>query len=141
MDDDIALIYRLRGIATVRPRFSMALIRLQHRGPMTVRELAAQIDVTHSAMSQTITAMKKDGLVDSSPGVDARTRTIELTEAGRSLVPFLEAEWRATEAALAELDAEIPYALTRVIQDLRAALAATPFHQRIAAHLDDDGQP
>ena len=138
MDDDIDIIYKERGIETVRPRFSMALIRLQRLGPMTVRELAAQINMTHSAMSQTVAAMKKDSLVESSPGVDARTRAIRLTAHGQSLVPFLEAEWRATEAAMQELNKEIPYALTQVVQDMQAALTKIPFRQRIAAHLDTE---
>jgi hypothetical protein len=51
-------------------------------------------------------------------------------------LPFLAAEWRATEASIRELDAEIPYPLSRVVNDLRAALAARPFRQRLAEHLD-----
>ena len=140
MDEDIALIYKERGVETVRPRFSMALIRLQHLGPMTVRELAAQINVTHSAMSQTITAMKKDGLVESSPGEDARTRAVALTTHGQSLVPFLEAEWIATEAAIQELNEELPYALTQVVQDMQAALAKRSFHRRLSDHLGAEVQ-
>ena len=136
MDDDIARIYKDRGIETVRPRFGMALIRLQHLGPLTVKERATHINVTHSAMSQTVAAMKKDALVESSPGADARTRTIELTAQGQSLIPFLEAEWRATETAIQELNNELPYALTQVVQDMQAALAKRPFHQRIADHLE-----
>ena len=68
MDDDIARLYAQRGVAGVRPRFSMTLIRLHHLGPLTIRQLAAEVDVTHSAMSQTITAMRREGLVQSSPG-------------------------------------------------------------------------
>jgi len=139
MDDDIAQLYRERGIAGVRPRFSMALIRLRHLGPMTVRELAAEVEVTHSAMSQTITAMRREGLVESSPGVDARTRTVALTAKGAELVPFLEAEWRATESAYESLEAELPYALTQVVRDMAAALEQRPFHDRILAAMDDTG--
>ena len=76
MDADIARVYAERGITGVRPRFSMTLIRLQRHGPMTIRELAKQVDVTHSAMSQTIAAMRHAGLVDSTTGADARTRTV-----------------------------------------------------------------
>jgi hypothetical protein len=41
----------------------------------------------------------------------------------RDLVPFLEAEWRATEATVRALDDELPYPLGRVADDLRALLA------------------
>lgn len=136
MDADIGRLYAERGVVGVRPRFSMALIRLHHRGPMTVTQLAEQIDVTHSAMSQTVAAMRRDGLVESSPGDDARTREVALTADGRALVPFLEAEWRATERALAALEAELPYALTRLVEDVTAALRRRSFLDRIKHELD-----
>jgi DNA-binding MarR family transcriptional regulator len=136
MDDEIARLYAERGVEGVRPRFTMALIRLRHRGPLTVKELAEQTDVTHSAMSQTLTAMRTAGLVETTPGADARTRRVALTAAGRELVPFLEAEWRATEDAFAALEAELPYPLTRVVEDMAAALERRSFLDRIRVHLE-----
>jgi DNA-binding MarR family transcriptional regulator len=141
MDDEIARWYEAHGIAGVRPRFSMALIRLHHLGPMTIRALAREIDVTHSAMSQTVTAMRRDGLVEVAPGSDARTREVSLTPAGRALVPALEAEWRATERAIGEIEAEIPYALTQVIRDIEAALERRPFADRLDALVDRSALP
>lgn len=137
MDEDIARLYGERGIEGVRPRFALPLIRLSHRGPLTIRQLAATLDVTHSAMSQTVGALRREGLVSSSPGPDARTRQVELTDRAVAIVPFLEAEWRATEHAVAELDAEIPYALSQAASDLKAALSRRSFYDRIARHLGD----
>jgi DNA-binding MarR family transcriptional regulator len=139
MDDDIATLYAERGVAGVRPRYAMPLIRLAHVGPMTIRQLAAALEVTHSAMSQTVGALRRERLVASAPGPDARTRLVELTEQGRALVPFLEAEWRATEGALAELEAEVPYPLSQVVRDLQAALERLSFHDRIVQRLDEPG--
>ncbi|QSB17349.1 winged helix DNA-binding protein [Natronosporangium hydrolyticum] len=136
MNDDIARLYADRGVVGVRPRFSMALIRLHHLGPMTIRALAHEVDVSHSAMSQTITVMRREGLVSAGAGDDARTRLVSLTALGRELVPLLEAEWRATESALAELDAQVPYPLARVVADLAEALAHRSFYDRVVAHLD-----
>lgn len=135
MDDDIARLYEERGVVGVRPRFTMPLIRLGRRGAMTIRALAESLDLTHSATSQTVSALRREGMVSTRPGPDARTREVLLTERGRALVPFLEAEWRATEQAVAELDAEIPYALTRVVRDMQAALERTSFHDRIVRNL------
>lgn len=135
MEADIGRLYAERGVHAVRPRFTMALVRLHHRGPLTVKELAEQVEVTHSAMSQTVTAMRADGLIETTPGADARNRQVELTDRGRALVPFLEAEWRATEQAFAELEAELPYPLTRVVQDIAEALRRRPFRERIADRL------
>lgn len=137
MDADIARLYTERGIAGVRPRFVAPLIRLGRRGGMTIRQLAESLEVTHSAMSQTVAALQRDGLVSTAAGADARTREVVLTERARELLPFLETEWRATEDVVAELDAEIPYALSQVAQDLEAALARRSFHDRIADRIAD----
>jgi DNA-binding MarR family transcriptional regulator len=137
MEADIARLYTERGITGVRPRFVAPLIRLGRKGGMTIRQLAESLEVTHSAMSQTVSALQRDGLVATAPGADARTREVVLTERARTIVPFLEAEWRATEQAVAELDAEIPYALSQVVRDLEAALARRSFHDRIADRLEE----
>ena len=135
MDADIARLYTERGITGVRPRFVGPLIRLGRRGGMTIRQLTESLDVTHSAMSQTVAALQRAGLVTTAPGADARTREVVLTERARALLPFLEAEWRATEQVVAELEAEIPYALSQVVRDIEAALARRSFHDRIADKL------
>ncbi len=132
MDADIARLYAERGITGVRPRFVAPLIRLGRRGGMTIRQLSESLEVTHSAMSQTVAALQRDGLVTTAAGADARTREVVLTDRAREILPFLEAEWRATEEVVAELDAEIPYALSQVVHDLQAALERRSFHDRIA---------
>ena len=60
-----------------------------------------------------------------------------MTGRGRELVPFLEDEWRATERAFAALEAELPYPLTRVVEDMAGALRRRPFLDRIHEHLDE----
>jgi DNA-binding MarR family transcriptional regulator len=138
MDRDIARLYDARGLSGLRPRFAMPLIRLGRSGPMTIRQLADAFDLTHSAMSQTVSAMRRQGLVRSVPGSDARTREVALTEHAREIVPFLEAEWRSSERALVDLEQEIPYPLSRIVDDIEAALARRSFHDRIVANLADE---
>ncbi|MFF1255576.1 MULTISPECIES: MarR family winged helix-turn-helix transcriptional regulator [unclassified Streptomyces] len=140
MDAEIEQVYVERGIKGVRPRFAYPLIRLAHTGPLTIRELAESLNRSHSAISQTIAAMRKEDLITSEPGPDARTRRINLTERGRSLVPFLEAEWRATHATVAELDGEIPYAMTAVVEEVRRALEHRSMRERILHHLTEPPQ-
>lgn len=135
LDDEIARIYAEREIVGIRPRFTPVLIRLHHRGPSTIRELAAQLDQTHSALSQTVAALRAEALVTSEPGPDARTKVVDLTTRGKAVVPFLEDEWRATEAAIAELEAELPYPVTKVVGDLERALVTRSFADRVRGHL------
>ncbi|MER7013670.1 MarR family transcriptional regulator [Saccharopolyspora sp. NPDC000359] len=135
LEDDIDQFYAQRGVTGVRPRFVGPLVRLGHRGAMSIRELADALEVTHSAMSQTVAALRREGLVRSVTGTDARTRQVTLTDRARQLLPLLQAEWRATEEALRELEDEIPYALSRAVADLRQALDRRRFRDRIADHL------
>ena len=135
LDDGIAAAYAELGIEGVRPRFSMALMFLDSEGPMTIRRLADECGVTHSAMSLSVTQMGSADLVASTRGPDARCRLVSLTAAGRAVVPALRAEWAATEAALADLEDELPYPPSRVADDLRAALDRRPFAARVLDHV------
>jgi len=138
MDADIARIYAEREVTGITPRHVLPLIRLSHVGPMTIRELASVLQVTHSAASQTVSALSRAGYVRSKPGADARTRTIALTPKGRALVPLLEAEWRATEAAITEIDSEVPCPMSQVVTEIGAALERKSFYDRILEHLKDE---
>jgi DNA-binding MarR family transcriptional regulator len=134
-DSGIEAAYAQLGIQGVRPRFSMALMFLEMAGPMSIRRLATECGVSHSAMSQSVSEMRKAGLVESVPGADARSRMVTLTDAGRKVVPKLRAEWDATEAAINALERELPYPPSQLADDLREALARQPFSERLLAQL------
>ncbi len=138
MDADIARAYAEAGITGLKPSMVMELLRLHARGPMTITELAESVQRTHSATSQKVAAMRAAGLVRTTTGADARTRKIVLTAKARRIIRKLAAEWRATEAAIADLEAEIPYPLTRVVTDIEAALRRKPFYDRISEKLAAD---
>ena len=138
MDADIARIYAEAQISGLTPSMVMELLRLHARGPMTITELAESVQRTHSATSQKVAAMRTAGLVRTTPGADARTRKITLTAKARRIIGKLAAEWRATEAALADLEEEIPYPVGRVVTDIEAALRSKSFHDRITDKLADD---
>jgi DNA-binding MarR family transcriptional regulator len=134
MDDSLGDLYRELGIEGVSTRFSMAIMFLAD-GDATIRSLAERCGVTHSAMSQSVAAMKTAGLVTSAPGDDARSRVVALTDAGRSLAPLLWDEWYATEAAVAELDAELTRPVGAVVAEIDAALDRESFADRVRRHL------
>jgi DNA-binding MarR family transcriptional regulator len=105
---------------------------------MTIAELARSVERTHSAMSQKVAAMRAAGWVRTSAGTDARSKKVTLTAKASRVVGRLAAEWRATEAAVAEIEAEIPYPLSQVVTDLEEALRRKSFHDRIAEKLASD---
>lgn len=138
MDADIARVYAEAQITGLKPSFVMELIRLHTRGPMTITELAESVQRTHSGTSQKVAAMRAAGLVRTAPGADARSKKVTLTAKARRIAGRLAAEWRATEAALADLEAEIPYPLSQVVTDIEEALQRKSFHDRIAKKLAED---
>lgn len=135
IEEAIAALYGEHRVAGVRPRFSMALIGLADYGAMTIGDLARFAGVTHAAMSQSVRAMKTAGLVETRAGKDARSVMVGLSPEGRAAVPFLEAEWDATEAMLAELESELPYQLTTVVADIRVRLEREPLRDRLRRHM------
>ncbi|MGW6276834.1 MarR family winged helix-turn-helix transcriptional regulator [Kribbella sp. NPDC055071] len=136
MDAEIASIYTDREVKGLKPSYVMELLRLHTKGPMTITELAESVGRTHSALSQKVSAMRTAGFVRTVPGTDARSKKVALTPKAKKLVDLLAAEWRATEAAITELEAELRYPMTQVVRDVEAALARKSFHDRIADKLD-----
>ncbi|ADD46064.1 MarR family winged helix-turn-helix transcriptional regulator [Stackebrandtia nassauensis] len=131
IDADVATVYRERGLADYRPRFSPLVRALVAHGPMSIRALAQRVGVTHSAASQTVAAMRRAEFVRLSSGTDARQRIVELTPRATDLLPLIESEWNATTAAIRELDAELPMPLSELLARVDAALRRRPLRQRI----------
>ena len=139
MDDEIARVYADNGIEDLKPSWVLEIVRLHARGPMTIAELARSVGRTHSALSQKVAAMRAAGWLETTPARDARSKTVALTPKAERVAALLAAEWRATEAAIAELEAELPYPLTQVAEDIAAALSRKTFHARITGHLSASG--
>ncbi|HEX5403719.1 MAG TPA: MarR family transcriptional regulator [Pseudonocardiaceae bacterium] len=135
MDGAVAEIYQDLGLAGFRPRYTPILRLLAADGPRSIRDLAAATGVTHSAASQTVAQLAKEGYVVLVQGRDARQRIVHLTEPATAILPVLDVESAATTAAVRELDAELPFPLSDLITAITEALANTPFHDRIATHL------
>src|SRR5262249_47648264 len=122
IDADIARTYAEAQITGLKPSYVMELLRLRARGPMTITELARSLQLTHSAESQKVAAMRAAGWVRTTPGPDARSKKVTLTAKAVRVADQLAAEWRATETALAEIEAEIPYPPSQAVTDIEAGL-------------------
>jgi DNA-binding MarR family transcriptional regulator len=132
MDADVGLALADLGVRDYRTRYSVVIRFIDEHGPSTIRHLAERMHVTHSAASQTVAEMERRGLLEVRAGADARQRLVRLTAKTKRLLPAIDAEWDATEAASAALDAELPYSISALIDDLEAALDRRRFRARIA---------
>ncbi|MCE6997574.1 MarR family transcriptional regulator [Saccharothrix sp. S26] len=135
LESDLARVYTDLGLPGFRPRYTPVIRLIHTRGPHSIRDLADTIGVTHSAISQTVNQMRRDGLVHLHPGPDARTRIVHLTDHAHTLLPTLDAEWTATTAAAHDLDAELPHPLTTLVDAALRALHDKPLRDRVHHHL------
>lgn len=131
-ESDVSAFFGDIGLEDYRPRFTPVVRAIVARGPMSIRDLALEVGVTHSAASQTVAQMTRRDLVSLEPGPDARQRIVSLTEKTQRLMPTLEAEWAATTAAVRQLEAELPYSLREVLIATAEALERKSLRERIA---------
>ncbi|MBB3804251.1 DNA-binding MarR family transcriptional regulator [Xanthomonas arboricola] len=132
LDGDLEAVYAASGLAW-RPRYTPVLRVLMQLGPVSIKVLAQEIGITHSAASQTVAQMVKQRLVALKPGADARERIVVLTARTRQMIPALQRQWAATNAAAAQLDAELSVPLSAVLAEAIAALNQRSFATRISA--------
>ena len=136
VDDQLAEVRRRHGMDYLRPRYTRPLLLLSHHGPQTIRALAGLAQVTHSAMSQSVMAMRADQLVTSEPGPDARTRLVTLTRRGIDAIPFLRSECLAKRKIVRGLEKEAGLPLTRAVEAVTTLLDDRAFASRVDAELD-----
>ncbi|WP_242108868.1 MarR family transcriptional regulator [Luteimonas aquatica] len=122
-----------RSIPGYRPRFTPVVRALLELGPASIRGIALHAGITHSATSQTVSQMAKQGLVQLRPGGDARERIVALTADAEALIPRLRRHWAATNAAADALDRELSAPLSALLREAIDALERHPFGDRIAS--------
>lgn len=128
--------YASAGLTDYRPRYTPVVRVLMAIGEATIKEIAAQAGLSHSAVSQTVAQMVKAGFVDTNPGEDARERIVSLSDRTKAIIPELKRLWAATNAAAEELDAELPYPLSRLLDEAIVALDRRPHRLRLADYED-----
>lgn len=137
LDGDVEALYT-RLDTPFRPRFYPIASHLLAAGSATVGELASTAGVSQPAITQTLAGMEKLGLVDVSVADDRRARTVSLSKAGEAMARQLGPYWLAIDAAADELDRELPYALSAVIDAATEALVRERFLDRIDRHRRGD---
>lgn len=122
-----------------RSRYTPVLRNLMAIGPASIKALASQAGITHSAASQTVAQMARAGLVDVRRGDDLRQQVVSLTPKAIAMIPTLKRIWQVTNEAGHELDAELAFSIYQLLEDAILALEHKPFRDRrnaVAQRLD-----
>jgi DNA-binding MarR family transcriptional regulator len=130
LDGAVEQTYIAAGL-TYRPRYTPVVRALIAHGPASIRTISLHARTTHSAASQTVAQMAKDGLVHSRPGEDARERIIALTPRARRMLPALRRQWATIDEAARRLEGELSVPLSAVLAEAIEALGRVGFAERI----------
>ncbi|MFZ9394822.1 MAG: MarR family winged helix-turn-helix transcriptional regulator [Erythrobacter sp.] len=104
VDREAALVYRQQGIE-FEQRWFGPLNQLHRYGDMSVGDLARRLGISHAAVSQSVGALRRHGLVEGrADPADARRQTLMLSRKGKSLCEKLAPVWQALEQVSRELD-------------------------------------
>jgi DNA-binding MarR family transcriptional regulator len=138
IDADAARIYAARGIRFEQRWFGV-INQLALAGPLSVRQLADLLGITHASVSETRQSLEVAGLIASQVDPsDGRRRVLTLSPSGEALVAQLQPLWDAFDEAARELDAEAG-GVTEALARLEQALAQRSLHERIATMAQRSG--
>ena len=135
LDGGVQQLYEAEG-ERFRPRFYPIVPLLLEHPSLRVGELASRCGVSQPAMTQTLMAMRREGIVQVVDGKDHRERLISLTAEGLTQARRLERLWAATGQAAARLEAECDAPLTALLGRLLTALEDKPFIERIGEEME-----
>ena len=132
IDADASRVYAAKGIRFEQRWFGV-INQLARAGPLSVRELAGLLGITHASISETRQSLEAAGLIASrADPSDGRRRVLTLSPSGEALVAQLQPLWDTFDDAARELDAEAG-GVTEALARLEKALAQRSLHDRIAA--------
>lgn len=135
LDGDVEERYLALGL-NYRPRFTPVVRALEALGPSSIRSISQWSGLSHSAASQTVAQMVRDGLLRLRDGRDGRERIAEPTPTLVDMTPVLHTQWEATARAADQLDIELSASLSGVVGEAILALQRRPFGDRISKETD-----
>ncbi|MGX5731344.1 MarR family winged helix-turn-helix transcriptional regulator [Pseudoxanthomonas beigongshangi] len=130
LDSAVAEAYSASGL-DYKPRFTPIIRALSQHGPARIKDIADGMGVSHSAVSQTISALVRAKWVKLQPGADSRERIVHLTPYAKARLPLLEQHWATTAKAAASLNQDIGLSLEDVLRSALKALQDQPFEERL----------
>ncbi|SFW50519.1 MarR family winged helix-turn-helix transcriptional regulator [Chitinophaga sancti] len=128
---EVNKVYEQAGIPFEASWFPVFYI-LGKEQPMPLIDIAAQLEVSHSAISQLVTSLKKKGLVKTAPCPDdGRRQLVMLSKKGEEMLQQIQPIWVAISQAMTELADEnkmsrqVLEAVTAVENSVEAAALST----------------
>jgi DNA-binding MarR family transcriptional regulator len=131
---EVNKVYEQSGIAFDASWFPVFYI-LSKQQNIPLIDIAEQLEVSHSAVSQLITGLKKKGLVKTGPCADdGRRQLVMLSKKGEELLQQVQPVWKAITLAMADLT-ESQQQLLDAITKVEKAVQQEPLSTRIISSM------
>lgn len=138
IDRDASSTYSLMGVEFEQRWFGL-LDQLIINGPMSVREIAESLGITHVSVSQSRQSLEKAGYVTSrTDRTDGRRKEIHLTPRGHEFAEKLHPLWQALVKVAIDLNDEAND-LIEAIDKVELALQRKSIHDRVQEILSTNG--
>jgi DNA-binding MarR family transcriptional regulator len=134
---EVNKVYEQAGIAFDASWFPVFFI-LSKQQNIPLIDIAEQLEVSHSAVSQLVTNLKKRGLVRTAPCPDdGRRQLVMLSKKGEELLEQVQPVWEAITLAMQELTDENKQSrlVLDAIRQIESAVQETPLSARIKASM------
>lgn len=134
---EVNKVYEQQGIPFDASWFPVFYL-LSRQQPMPLIDIADALEVSHSAVSQLVTSLRKKGLVRTAPCPDdGRRQLVILSKKGEELLQQVQPVWEAITIAMTDLASSHKQSrqLLEGIAQVEQAVQQTPLSLRIAARL------
>lgn len=134
---EVNKVYEQSGIPFDASWFPVFYI-LSRQQNIPLVDIAEQLEVSHSAVSQLITGLKKKGLVKTAPCPDdGRRQLVMLSRKGEELLKQVQPIWEAITTAMQELTEEHKKSrlLLEAVSQVESAVQEKPLSARILASM------
>lgn len=132
---EVSKVYEAKGIE-FDPSWFPIFYLIDENTKMSLREIADQLSVSHSAVSQLTTALiKKDLLFMKKDENDGRRRLIYLTKKGEDLVSKSKPIWVSIQQSMKEVTEQNDCQILRELRVLEASLKEKSLSERVLDNL------
>ena len=138
---DVARVYKQLNIPFEISWFPLFYL-LNKNDLLSVTEIASELKITHSAVSQLAATIKEKGYIDFKKDKnDGRRKLISLTGQGQELLQQLKPVWDAIHSAMTALISAGEYsaALLPALEELENRISKYPIQERILNELNGAG--
>ncbi|TVM34142.1 helix-turn-helix domain-containing GNAT family N-acetyltransferase [Oceanidesulfovibrio marinus] len=128
---DAAKIFQMYGV-DIQPKWFPVFYLLSQTEESSITAMAADIGCSHPVVSQAVKEMTKAGLIETGKSSeDGRMNVVKLSDAGRALIPGLEAQMQDVTEAMDELQGQMQHNLLKAIEETEYLLEEKSLHDRV----------